>query len=160
MVKRVLASSRYFIAAAVIGSFVAAVVLIVSGVIAVVNVSWDALRHPDTNVADAKHLAVDFMQLIDVFLLGTALYIIALGLYELFVDPELPMPGWLRIHDFDHLEEKLISVIIVLLAVTFLGSAVTWTDGGDILKFGAAIGIVIVALGFALLVGRRTSGPD
>jgi uncharacterized membrane protein YqhA len=160
MVKQVLASSRYFIAAAVVGSFMAAIVLIVSGVIAVVNVSWDALRHPNTDVAEAKHLAVDFMQLIDVFLLGTALYIIALGLYELFVDPELPMPGWLRIHDFDHLEEKLISVIIVLLAVTFLGSAVTWSGGSDILQFGAAIGIVIVALGFALMVGRHMSGPD
>src|SRR5436190_21188611 len=119
MVKRVLASSRYFVAAAVVGSFLSAVVLIISGFIAVVHISWEALRHPDTDVAKAKHLAVDFMQLIDVFLLGTALYIIALGLYELFVDPELPMPSWLRIHDFDHLEEKLISVIIVLLAVTF-----------------------------------------
>src|SRR3954470_12690505 len=137
MIKRLLASSRYFIAAAVMGSFIASVVLIVSGVVAVIHISWDTLRHPDTDVAEAKHLAVDFMQLIDVFLLGTALYIIALGLYELFVDPDLPMPSWLRIHDFDHLEEKLISVIIVLLAVTFLGSAVTWTSGGDILKFGA-----------------------
>ncbi len=160
MIKRVLASSRFFVALAVVGSFIASVVLIVSGLIAVVHVSWNALRHPYTDVADAKHLAVDFMQLIDVFLLGTALYIIALGLYELFVDPELPMPSWLRIHDFDHLEEKLISVIIVLLAVTFLGSAVTWTSGGDILKFGAAIGIVITSLAFALFIGRRTGGTD
>src|SRR5262245_34909064 len=160
MIRQVLASSRYFVAAAVIGSFVAAVVLIVSGVIAVVQISWDVLRHPATDVAEAKHLAVDFMQLIDVFLLWTALYIIALGLYELFVDPELPMPSWLRIHDFDHLEEKLISVIIVLLAVTFLGSAVSFQSGDDILEFGAAIGIVIVALSFALFIAHRSPGSE
>jgi uncharacterized membrane protein YqhA len=154
----VLASSRFFIAVAVVGAFLSSVVLLLAGVVAVAEVCWDAIRHPGTDVDEAKHLAVDFIQLIDVFLLGTVLYIIALGLYELFVDPNLPMPAWLRIRDFDDLKDKLIGVIIVLLAVTFLGSAVTWQGGKDILYYGAAIGIVILALAFVLHVFSRAHG--
>jgi uncharacterized membrane protein YqhA len=158
MVKDVLASSRFFIAIAVLGAFISSVVLIVVGLIAVVRVTLDTIREPWTDVEDAKRLSVEFIQLIDVFLLGTVLYIIALGLYELFVDQDLPMPGWLRIRDFDDLKDKLIGVIIVLLGVTFLGSAVTWREGKDILYFGAAIGLVILALAIVLHVFSRTHG--
>jgi uncharacterized membrane protein YqhA len=155
MVRRVLASSRYFIIAAALGSFLSAVVLIVAGVVAVLDTAWKAVRHPHTDVSEAKKLAVDFIQMTDVFLLGTVLYIVALGLYELFVDPELPMPGWLAIHDLDDMKERLIGVIIVLLGVTFLGSAVTWTGADEILSFGIAIAIVIAALTAQLWVASR-----
>jgi uncharacterized membrane protein YqhA len=75
------------------------------------------------------------------------------------------MPSWLRIHDFEDLKVKVIGVIVVLLGVTFLGSAVTWQGGKDILYFGAAIGLVIVALAFVMLVfarahGRHSEPPD
>jgi uncharacterized membrane protein YqhA len=158
IVKKVLSSSRFFIAIAVVGAFLSSVVLLLAGVVAVGEVAWDAIREPRTDVEEAEHLAVDFIQLIDVFLLGTVLYIISLGLYELFVDPDLPMPSWLRIHDFEDLKVKVIGVIVVLLGVTFLGSAVTWQGGKDILYFGAAIGLVIVALAFVMLVFARTHG--
>jgi uncharacterized membrane protein YqhA len=156
MIRRVLASSRYFIVAAVLGSFLSSVVLILAGVVAVVGSAAKAIRHPRTDVAEAKKLAVDFIQMTDVFLLGTVLYIVALGLYELFVDPDLPMPGWLRIRDLDELKERLIGVIIVLLGVTFLGSAVTWDGTEDILEYGAAIALVIVALALQLWISSRT----
>jgi uncharacterized membrane protein YqhA len=89
--------------------------------------------------------------MIDLFLLGTVLYIVAIGLYELFVDPGLPMPGWLRITTLDDLKERLLGVVGVLLAVTFLGSAVTWDGSADIL--GLAVGAVlgVVSLTIALL---------
>jgi uncharacterized membrane protein YqhA len=160
MVRRVLASSRYFIVAAVLGSFLSAVVLILAGVVAVVDSAWKAIRHPRTDVAEAKKLAVDFIQMTDVFLLGTVLYIVALGLYELFVDADLPMPGWLQIHDLDDMKERLVGVIIVLLGVTFLGSAVTWTGGAEILQYGTAIAIVIIALSLQLWVSSRIHHPD
>jgi uncharacterized membrane protein YqhA len=157
-VKDLLASSRFFIAIAVLGAFISSVVLIITGLVAVIRVTIDTIRDPWTDVEAAKHLSVEFIQLIDVFLLGTVLYIIALGLYELFVDQDLPMPGWLRIRDFDDLKDKLIGVIIVLLGVTFLGSAVTWRGGKDILYFGGAIGLVILALAIVLHVFSRTHG--
>lgn len=165
MVRRVLASSRYFIVIAVLGSFVAAMVLILAGFIAVVNTAYDVVANPATDVSEAKQIAVDFIQVIDVFLLGTILYIVSLGLYELFIDPDLPMPRWLLIRDLDDLKERLVGVIIVLLGVTFLGSAVTWSGGRDIIYYGAAIGVVIVALSLMLWVTglrhrRETHHPE
>lgn len=154
--RNMLASSRYFIAMAVLGTFVSSVVLIFSGVISVFQVTRHAIQDGDTGVTASKHLAVDFLQLVDIFLLGTALYIIALGLYELFVDDSLPMPKWLVIATFEDLKEKLIGVIIVLLGVSYLGTAVTWAGDGNILNLGAATALVIFALAFALYLSSKS----
>lgn len=91
-------------------------------------------------------------------MLGTALYIIALGLHELFVDDSLPMPPWLVIATFEDLKEKLIGVIIVLLGGTYLGTAVTWTGDGNILELGLATGAIILALAIALFLSSRSHG--
>jgi uncharacterized membrane protein YqhA len=157
--RNILAGSRFFIAIAVLGTFVSSVVLIASGTISVFKVTWDALSDGSTGVTASKHLAVDFLQLVDIFLLGTALYIIALGLYELFVDDSLPMPKWLIIATFEDLKEKLIGVIIVLLGVSYLGTAVTWTGDGNILNLGVATAAVILALASALYLSTKSHPP-
>ena len=101
--------------------------------------------------------------MIDLFLLGTVLYIVAIGLYELFVDPGLPMPAWLRITTLDDLKERLLGVVGVLLAVTFLGSAVTWDGSANILALGLAVGVVlgVISLTIALLARAHAAaaGP-
>lgn len=154
--RNILASSRFFIAIAVLGTFVSSVALIISGTISVFRTTFDAVRDGDTGVDASKHMAIDFLQLVDIFLLGTALYIIALGLYELFIDDSLPMPKWLIIATFEDLKEKLIGVIIVLLGVSYLGTAVTWTGGGDILELGVATAAIILALAIALFLSSKS----
>jgi len=59
----------------------------------------------------AKLLAVAFTQLIDTFLLGTVLYIVAIGLYELFIDPQIKTPAWLEIRSIDDLKERLLGTV-------------------------------------------------
>src|SRR2546430_666113 len=95
--------------------------------------------------------------MIDLFLLGTVLYIVALGLYELFIDDRLPMPAWLLIQDLDDLKNKLIGVVIVLLGVTFLGKVVTWDGDRNILFFGGASALVIIALGGFTAISARVA---
>ena len=158
MIPRVLASSRFFVAIAALGAFVSAVALLVYGVFAVADVIWDAFAGEEIDVTGAKRLAVDLIQLIDVFLLGTVLYIVALGLYELFVDPELPVPSWLHIANLDDLKAKLIQVVVVLLGVTFLGDVVERADETELIELGAAIALVIAALALNLFVGGRFHG--
>ena len=75
---------------------------------------WDTVTSSAIDVDHAKHLAVVFIELTDAFLLGTVLYIIALGLYQLFIDSSLPLPGWLRVNTIDQLKSKLVGVIVVL----------------------------------------------
>ena len=71
------------IAVAVLGSFLAAVALIIYGFFTVLEIVWDMLEEHDVSTGEAKVHAVDFIELIDLILLGTVLYIVALGLYEL-----------------------------------------------------------------------------
>ena len=161
VVRRILASSRYFIVVAVLGSFAASATALFFGGLATVGVILQAFGGGDLLQKGAvKVLQAELVTIIDLFLLGTVLYIIAVGLYELFVDPGLPMPPWLRITSLDDLKERLLGVVAVLLAVTFLGSAVTWDGSTDILAFGLAIGAVmgVVTLTIALLA-RAHAAP-
>ena len=57
----------------------------------------------------------------------------------------LPDPAPLVV-PFDDLKHKLVGVVIVVLAVLFLGNVVTWDGERDLLGFGTAIALVIAAL--------------
>src|SRR5689334_15708447 len=140
VVRRLLASSRFFIIVAVIGSFVASATALVYGGVTTALIVLRTARERDFSDDGAKLLSVELVTMIDLFLLGTVLYIFSVGLYELFIDQGLPMPAWLRITTLDDLKERLLGVVAVLLAVTFLGSAVTWKGGMDILWLGLSIG--------------------
>ena len=74
------------------------------------------------------------------------LYVIAIGLFELFVDDRLDLPNWLEIHDLNDLKDKLIGVVVVVMGVLFLGQVVTWDGQRDLLGYGVGIAAVIAAL--------------
>jgi uncharacterized membrane protein YqhA len=60
------------------------------------------------------------------------------------------VPEWLEIHDLDDLKHRLVSVIIVILGVQFLAQVLSWNGNGNLLPYGAAIAVVILALGLFL----------
>ena|SRR5437762_1785821 len=163
MFRQILAGSRYLVILAVIGSFLASISVLVYGGLTVVSIMIEAFTHGTFTTVGAKQLAVECIELIDLFLLGTVLYIVALGLYDLFVDDSLPMPKWLVISNLEDLKEKLIGVIIVLLAVTFLGFVVTWDGNVNIVALGIAVGLVIFSLGYLLSItykAHQTKSTD
>ena len=89
------------------------------------------------------------------------MYIIALGLYELFVDDQLPLPQWLEIHDLDDLKNKLTGVVILVMAVLFLGQVVTWDGERDLLRYGGGIALMIAALTYFLSQrSKKTKASD
>jgi uncharacterized membrane protein YqhA len=65
------------------------------------------------------------------------------------------MPGWLRIHDLGHLKELLAGVVVVAIAVIFLGQALTWDGTSDLLAPGLASAAVIAALALFLWQAAR-----
>jgi uncharacterized membrane protein YqhA len=91
----------------------------------------------------------------DYALLATVLYVLALGLYSLFVDDRVPMPSWLRIHDLGQLKELLAGVVVVAIAVIFLGWALTWDGKSDILALGVGSAAVIGGLALFLWQAAR-----
>ena len=156
MIRRILASSRYLVIIAVLGSFLTSVALIFYGGLTTITVLIGIFAHPTFTIAGATHLTVECIEVVDLFLLATVLYIVALGLYELFIDENLPVLPWLVITDLDDLKAKLIGVITVSLAVTFLGYVVEWDGNTNILALGVSVGLVLFALSF--LLSRTTKG--
>src|SRR2546421_6356697 len=164
MFERILAGSRYLIIIAVLGAFLAALIVLIYGGITVGAIFISIIGHPAFTPDEAKHIAVNCIEMIDLLLLGTILYIISLGLYSLFINDHLTMPAWIKIYSLESLKETLVGVIIVLLAVTFLGNIVTWDGSTTICALGIAVGFVLLALSLFLRrlqihegVGQRRS---
>ncbi|MCC6312697.1 MAG: YqhA family protein [Thermomicrobiales bacterium] len=156
IIRNSLAGGRYFILLAVVGSLLSAVMVTIYGLLAVLTIAWHSITHARDARFDhyaVEQVSLEFISLIDAFLLATVLYIIALGLYELFIDDDLPVPDWLIITSLDELKDKLVGVVIVLIAVNFLGNYVESEGGIGILWLGLGAGAVIAALtlAFALL---------
>lgn len=157
MVRRILAGSRYFIVLGVIGSFLGSITLLVYGSLKTISLILN-LVSGGYDQDSAKYVAVSFIEILDLLLLGTVLYIIALGLYQLFIDDKLSLPDWLHLHTLTDLKVELINVIIVLLGVSFLGAVVQWDGGPNILALGLGIGAVLAAYALLLRSGGRLSG--
>jgi uncharacterized membrane protein YqhA len=90
------------------------------------------------------------IELVDLFLLATVVQVVSLGLYQLYFDQDLDLPNWLRIRTLDDLKSKLVGVAVTVLAVYFLGRAITSAGGIDILYLGGAAALVIAALTYFL----------
>ena len=90
----------------------------------------------------------EVVEFVHLFLVGTVLYITAIGLYQLFVH-EIKFPNWLKIDSTEELETNLIGVAVVVLAVNFMGEV--FVGGNEnLLEFGAGIALPIAALGIFL----------
>jgi len=158
MIRNILGTSRFLILLAVLGTFLASATLQVFGLIRVAAVIADLVRVGDISSAASKALIADTVAIIDIFLIGTVLFVISAGLYQLFVQQDLPLPGWLRIESLDDLKDNLTEVIVVALLVAFLGQAVEWTGDLAILGLGLAVSTVILAVA-ALTWATRTRAP-
>lgn len=158
MLRPLLNASRYLVLAAVLGSLVAALALFVYGVVETIVVVVDAVAKAEVSSKGAKALALAFIEIVDLFLLGTVFLMIALGLYELFIEENLALPQWLSISSFDDLKNKLVGVVIVVLAVLFLGAVVSWDGSRDLLGFGAGVALVIAALTYFLSTAKADKG--
>lgn len=154
MLRPLLNASRYLVVIAVLGSLAAAAALFVYGIAETVAVIAEAVAKMEVSSKGAKALALAFIEIVDLFLLGTVLLMIALGLYELFIDSELKLPDWLHIRTFDDLKNKLVGVVLVVLAVIFLGHVVAWDGSRDLLGFGLAVAAVIAALTWFLMSSK------
>jgi uncharacterized membrane protein YqhA len=146
VIRALLNRARFIVLIAVAGSVLASFALIVYGGVEAVTLVVDTIRSASVSAKGAKMLSLALIEIVDLFLLGTVFLIIALGLYELFISDDLKLPSWLVIRTLDDLKHKLIGVVIVVMAVLFLGQVVTWDGERDLLGFGAAIALVIAAL--------------
>jgi uncharacterized membrane protein YqhA len=146
MLKKILENSRYVVFIAVVGSLVATVTLLGFGIYDI----GELLIKIAKGAVDSKTAGLKLIEVVDSFLLATVFLIIAIGLYELFIDSTLELPDWLEINSLDDLKGKLVGVVIIVLAVIFLGNTARWTGGTEIFYLGGGIAAVIFALTYFL----------
>jgi uncharacterized membrane protein YqhA len=146
MPQRTLTLSRYVVFVAVIAALAASVALILYEAAVVAEVIFAAVKQGGFQLASGRALAVGLIEAIDVFLIAIVALVIGLGLHRLFVDETIPLPRWLKIDDLEDLKGYLVSIVIAVLAVLFLRQAVERAGDLDLLRFAAALALMIVAL--------------
>ncbi len=95
--------------------------------------------------ANGSLATVRLLEVIDTYLVGTVVFILAIGLVELFVTP-VRLPEWLEIRDLGDLKGKLIDVIQLVAAIKFLEKLVLSEEPLETLWYALAVSSVILAL--------------
>lgn len=132
-----------------------AAALFVYGLVDVIAVIARTIASGEVSTVGSKQLMLYFIEVFDLFLLGTVMLIMGLSLYELFMDSDLKLPARLEIHTFEDLKTNLVTVVIAVMAVTFLGQIVSWDGQTDVLGLGAAVALVVAALNIYLWIVKR-----
>lgn len=151
-----LLTSRYLIIIPILGLALAAMFFFIFGGIGLIRLLIEYLAGvlgfiEPTLESGHNVIIFEVVEFVHSFLIGTVLYITAVGLYQLFIK-EIDFPVWLKIENTEELETNLIGVTVVVLAVNFMGQVFS---GGteNLLNYGAGIALPIAALG--LFVGLR-----
>lgn len=157
---RFLSNTRYLVVLPVLGLAIAAAVFFIFGGFGLISLLVelsialiDDMRGvtPLPEELERGIIIFEVVEYVHLFLVGTVLYITAIGLYQLFVH-EIKLPDWLKIDSTEDLETNLIGVTVVVLAVNFMG-AVFVGRSENLLQYGAGIALPIAALG--LFIGLR-----
>lgn len=153
---RFLTGTRYLVILPILGLGIAAAFFFIFGGIGLIRLLVELLLAALGMAHEAVEMErgiiiFEVVEYVHTFLVGTVLYITAVGLYQLFIQ-EIKFPQWLKIDSTEELETNLIGVTVVVLAVNFMG-AVLVRNGDNLLNFGGGVALIIAALG--LFVGLR-----
>jgi uncharacterized membrane protein YqhA len=149
MFVRTMSKIRYLVLVPIVGLFLGAAVLFLAGGLGLVRFLVELVMERGLAPELESTLSFHLMEYVEQFLTGTVLFITATGLYNLFIH-ELDVPDWLRIETLDELKTTLISVVVAVLSIKFLGAALEWDEGYSPIEIGVSIGVVIAALGVFL----------
>lgn len=143
---------RYIFALAIISTFIASFALLIAGAVQTAKIVYELIFGHDMTIVREKF---EFLEVIDVFLVATILYVIASGFYQLFLNAKMPFDPWLRVKTVGDLEARLTGVVITVLGVTALGRVVAWDGQENLLPFGITVAALIAALAFFLLTHSK-----
>lgn len=131
--------------------FLAYIAIIAILLLAVAVFGWgtlkalDAVRSIVLSFGEDPEIAVKVLVVVDAFLIGMALLVVAASMHELFLF-HLNLPDWMLAHDLHELKAKLSGVIILIMVVKFVEKVVEWHDPQATLQMGIAIAVISAAL--------------
>jgi uncharacterized membrane protein YqhA len=153
--RKLLGLTRYAVFVPALASILGALILMAQGSIEMVRVALASF----SNGSMLKDTIVEVLTAVDAILLGTVLLVIGYGLYELFIDPELEVPAWLRVRNLDDLKSKLIGVVVAIIAVVFVGVFVDSKRAADVISYGVGAGALVLGLAIFAYATRKDNSP-
>ena len=140
-VGRLVAGSRYLMIVGIVGLLMGALEACV----------WSAMNtyHVVEALLRGEQYAsgvVGLLHMLDAFLVAAVLLLVAVGAYGLFIAPLDNVPDALVVPSLDALKTKFSSVLVLLMAVTFVEHLMTWNEPWNTLVFGGAIALVSITL--------------
>jgi uncharacterized membrane protein YqhA len=156
-----LAACRYLLIVPIFGCVLLTAGIVVMGMARIFTAGAELVRDADLSAKAAKMMSLAVIEIIDLFLIGTVSYITAVGLYKLFIsDMEMALPIRLKIYSLQDLEAKVIGVIVLALAVMFLGQAIATSEPETLLNYGGGIALVVAALAFFMRQSDKGGDQD
>jgi len=144
---RLIGRSRLIVIVAVIAVLLCAFSLFLLGAwvaVETIRFAWLGVMQGEVGTTE---LTVRFLEIVTVMLKAVFFYLIGVGLYSLFVAP-LNVTIALGVETLNDLETKVISIVIVILAVAFLERFIEQGDALELLFMAGALGIGTAALVF------------
>ena len=154
--ERMLAASRMLVLIPVVFLLVDAAASFLYGCFVLITTVTDVVHTPSR----VGGILGRFLIVMDTYLVGATLMIAAFGFYSLFIGGDQEgkdvMPKWLRMHDIEDLKARVVSMLILVAAITFVDVAVETHDEHSLFWLGLGIAVVIAALTAFLRFGRRS----
>ncbi|WP_083653484.1 YqhA family protein [Deinococcus marmoris] len=141
--------TRYVVLIAVVAVLLVSFSLFLQGTVLALSTLYNSWHDTIFNGIESQRgtLAIDFLEIVSTMLKAVVFYLIGVGLYSLFISP-LNLTSALGVESLADLEQKIISVIIVILGVTFLEHFVRWKDPLETLYFAGSFALAGGALVF------------
>ncbi len=139
--KWLIEKSRYV---AYIGVFVLLICSLTAYVLGVYKTVETVMGIAFNEVKDDLALVALFDSL-DTILVGTALLVISVSLYELFIG-ELEVPDWMLVRNLNELKANFSFVIIPLMSVKFLQKLLQAENALDTLYYGIGVALLTLSL--------------
>lgn len=145
LLARVIGRSRMIVMVAVVAVLVAAFSLFLLGAVLAAQGIWNAWAEAIHGDIESTALTVRFLEIVTVMLKAVFFYLIGVGLYSLFISP-LNLTVALGVKTLSDLEAKIISVVIVILAVSFMEQFIAERGAMAVLISAGALALVVFAL--------------
>jgi uncharacterized membrane protein YqhA len=130
---------------AVVAVLLCAFSLFLLGAWLAVTTVWTAWSGVVGGELGTTQLTISFLEIVTVMLKAVFFYLIGVGFYSLFISP-LNVTVAMGVETLNDLETKVISIIIVIMAVNFLERFIQHEAAPDVLMSAGALGVVVAAL--------------
>jgi uncharacterized membrane protein YqhA len=138
--------SRYVVLVAVLAVMLVSMSLFLLGTIGAAKLIYQSwAEFFSMGEAGSIEQIVNSLSIIGVMLRAVVFYLIGVGLFSLFIAP-LNLTTALGIESLTDLETKVVSVIVVILAINFLQHFVQWNNPQETAYYGGTLAVVVAAL--------------